>query len=160
MIAPVWSRLRLLVHARLLPVGWQVMPLQKTWEERQWAIVGTLFDRVIPRVGQAECTLLADSGLVGMPLVQLCQTRHWHYLLRLSSQLTGLPQGGKQAGRWHAMNELVRGAVGVPWKVLAFLFAGSSLGTSWGCAGMPSAGVRGCGAERKPALAHVSCAGR
>jgi hypothetical protein len=43
--------LGLLVHSRLLPVSWQVMPLQETWEERQWAIVGTLLDRVLPHLG-------------------------------------------------------------------------------------------------------------
>lgn len=99
--------LGLLVHSRLLPVGWQVMPLHETWEERQWAIVGTLLDRVLSPLGQAECTLIADSGLAGMPLVQLCQARQMHYLLRLSSQHTCLPQDGKPAGRWYAMSELV-----------------------------------------------------
>lgn len=99
--------LGLLVHSRLLPVGWQVMPLHETWEERQWAIVGTLLDRVISPLGQAECTLLADSGLAGMSLVQLCQARQWHYLLRISSQHTCLPLRGKPTGRMYAMNELV-----------------------------------------------------
>jgi hypothetical protein len=99
--------LGLLVHSRLLPVGWQVMPLQQTWEERQWAIVGTLLDRVIPHVGTADCTLVADSGLSGLPLVQLCQARHWHYLLRLSSQHTCRPLCGKRAGRWWALSDLV-----------------------------------------------------
>jgi hypothetical protein len=97
----------LLVHSRLLPVGWQVMPLHDTWEERQWAIVGTLLDRVIAALGQAECTLIADSGLAGLPLVQLCQRRQWHYLLRLSGQHTCRPTCGKSAGRWYAMSELI-----------------------------------------------------
>ena len=99
--------LGLLVHSRLLPVSWQVMPLQETWEERQWAIVGTLLDRVLPHLGQAECTLIADRGLAGLPLVQLCQARGWHYLLRLSSQHTCLPQGGKPTRSWRACAELV-----------------------------------------------------
>jgi hypothetical protein len=99
--------LGLLVHSRLLPVSWQVMPLQETWEERQWAIVGTLFDRVLPHLGQAECTLIADRGLAGLPLVQLCQARGWHYLLRLSSQHTCLPQDGKPTRSWRACAELV-----------------------------------------------------
>lgn len=99
--------LGLLVHSRLLPVGWQVMPLQETWEERQWTIVGALLDRVIPYLARAECTLIADSGLAGMPLVQLCQARQWHYLLRLSSQHTCQPISGKRAGRWWAMRDLV-----------------------------------------------------
>ena len=46
--------LGLLVHSRLLPVGWQVMPLHDTWEERQWAIVGTLLDRVLAASGQSR----------------------------------------------------------------------------------------------------------
>jgi hypothetical protein len=99
--------LGLLVQSRLLPVGWQVMPLHETWEERQWSIVGTLLDRVIPYLGTAECTLLADSGLAGLPLVQLCQARQWHYLMRLSAQHTCRPLAGKQAGRWWALRELV-----------------------------------------------------
>jgi hypothetical protein len=106
--------LGLLVHSRLLPVGWKVMPLQETWEERQWAIVGTLLDRVSAALGLAECTLLADSGLAGMPLVQLCQARQWHYLLRLCSQHTCRPACGKRAGCWVAMRELVSG-MGQSW---------------------------------------------
>jgi hypothetical protein len=99
--------LGLLVHSRLLPVGWRVMPLSQTWEERQWAIVGTLLDRVTPYVGQADCTLIADSGLAGMSLVRLCQARQWHYLLRLSAQHTCRSVCGKHTGRWYAMSELV-----------------------------------------------------
>lgn len=106
--------LGLLVHSRLLPVAWQVMPLQETWEERQWTIVGILLDRVIAALGQTECTLLADSGLAGLPLVQVCRTRGWHYLLRLSSQHTCRPLCGKRAGRWWAMSDLVN-CVGQSW---------------------------------------------
>lgn len=106
--------LGLLVQSRLLPVGWQVMPLHETWEERQWSIVGALLDRVIPYLGQAECTLLADSGLAGLPLVQLCQARQWHYLMRLSAQHTCRPLALKQAGRWWALSELVS-HVGQSW---------------------------------------------
>jgi hypothetical protein len=99
--------LGLLVHSRLLPVGWQVMPLQETWDQGQWAIVSALLDQVIPHLGQAECTLLADRGLAGFSLVQICLARHWHYLLRVSSQHTCLPHGGRQAGHWCAFAELV-----------------------------------------------------
>src|SRR5262249_47792253 len=54
--------LGLLVHSRLLPVGWQVLPRHETWEVRQWAIVAALVDRVIPVLGAADCPLIADSG--------------------------------------------------------------------------------------------------
>jgi hypothetical protein len=52
--------LGLLVHSRLLPVSWQVLPVHQKWEQRQWDVVGALLDRVIPHLGAAECTLLAD----------------------------------------------------------------------------------------------------
>jgi hypothetical protein len=94
-------------HARLLPVGWQVLPLHDTWEERQWASVGTRLDRVSAARGQAECTLSAESGLAGLPLVPWCQSRHWHDLLRLSSQHTCRPTCAKSAGRWYALSELI-----------------------------------------------------
>ncbi len=61
--------LGLLVHSRLLPVSWQVLPVHEKWEQRQWEVVGLLLDRIIPHLRAAECTLLADRGLVGHPLV-------------------------------------------------------------------------------------------
>jgi hypothetical protein len=106
--------LGLLVHSRLLPVGWQVMPLHDPWEERQWAIVGTLLERVRVHLGTADCTLIADRGLAGMALVQLCQRRHWHYLLRVSKEHPFQPQAGKHTGQWRAFADLVD-SIGPSW---------------------------------------------
>jgi hypothetical protein len=92
--------LGLLVHSRLLPVSWQVLPVHETWEQRQWEVVGALLDRIIPHLGAADCTLLADRGLVGHPLVQLCAQRGWHYVLRLSAAHTCPPQRGRWARGW------------------------------------------------------------
>jgi hypothetical protein len=92
--------LGLLVHSRVLPVSWQVLPVHQKWEQRQWDVVGALLDRVIPALGNADCTLLADRGLVGHPLVQLCQQRGWHYLLRLSAAHTCQPARGRWARGW------------------------------------------------------------
>jgi hypothetical protein len=78
----------LLVHSRLLPVAWCVMPGQEPWDRGQWQIVAHLLDQIIAQVGQADCTLIADRGLVGAPLVKLCQERHWHYLLRVCKEQT------------------------------------------------------------------------
>src|SRR5207245_2809644 len=75
--------LGLLVHSRVLPVAWCVMPAQEKWEQGQWEIVGRLLDSIIPHLGEADCTLLADRGLASFALVQLCQNRKWHYLLRV-----------------------------------------------------------------------------
>jgi hypothetical protein len=79
-----------LVHSRVLPVAWAVMPGQEKWEERQWDIVARLLDQVIPYLGQAQpdCTLIADRGLSAFPLVKICRDRQWHDLLRLCKEHT------------------------------------------------------------------------
>jgi Transposase DDE domain len=99
--------LGLLVHSRLLPVSWQVLPVHQKWEQRQWEVVGALLDRVIPHVGAADCTLLADRGLVGHPLVQLCQQRGWHYVLRVSAAHTCQPTRGRWTRGWIPCAHLV-----------------------------------------------------
>jgi Transposase DDE domain len=99
--------LGLLVHSRLLPVSWQVLPVHEPWEQRQWDVVGALLDRVIPYLGSADCTLLADRGLVGHPLVQVCQLRGWHYVLRLSAAHTCQPERGRWARGWIPCRRLV-----------------------------------------------------
>jgi hypothetical protein len=78
----------LLVHSRVLPVAWAVMPAQTKWDEGQWDIVGRLLDQVRIHLPGSSCTLLADRGLTGMPLVQLCTARGWHYLLRVCAEHT------------------------------------------------------------------------
>jgi hypothetical protein len=40
--------LGLLVHSRVLPVAWCVMPGQTEWEQSQWDLVVGLLDRVRP----------------------------------------------------------------------------------------------------------------
>ena len=117
--------LGLLVHSRLLPVSWQVMPIHEHWEQGQWTVVGTLLDRVIPHLGAVECTLLADRGLVGLPLVQLvlklCQARGWHFVLRLlraSIPASRTRVGGPDAGSRVAASSLSVGSSGSvqPWS--------------------------------------------
>lgn len=80
--------LGLLVHSRVLPVAWAVMPGQTKWDEGQWQIVGRLLDQVCVHLPATCCTLIADRGLTGMSLVKLCQEHGWHYLLRLCQKHT------------------------------------------------------------------------
>lgn len=49
-----------------------------------------------------------------MALVQLCQKRHWHYLLRVSKEHTFHPEGGQEARQWRAFADLV-GRSGQSW---------------------------------------------
>ena len=85
----------LLVHSRLLPVAWRVMAGQKKWDTGQWELVAQLLDQIILHLGPADCTLIADRGLVGTPLVKLCHDRKWHYVLRVCKEHTCRRQMGR-----------------------------------------------------------------
>ncbi len=100
--------LGLLVHSRVLPVAWAVMPAKTTWDEGQWDIVGRLLDQVRVHLPETCCTLIADRGLAGMPLVKLCTTRGWHYLLRVCAEHTCRRSfHGKLERSWKRLGQIV-----------------------------------------------------
>ena len=78
----------LLVHSRVLPVVWRIMPAQEHWDQAQWDLVGELLDEVSQHLEPTDCTLIADRGLAGSPLVKLCRDRKFHYLLRVCKEHT------------------------------------------------------------------------
>ena len=75
------------------------MPQQEKWAERQWDMVARLLDSVRVFLPETECTLLADRGLAGAPLVRLCRQRQWHYVLRICQEHTCRRQLGKH-NKW------------------------------------------------------------
>ena len=100
--------LGLLVHSRVLPVAWAVMPAQTKWEEGQWQIVGRLLDRVGVHLPDPSCTLMADRGLTGMELVKLCTSRGWYYLLRVCGEHTCRRYfNGKLEKSWKRFEQIV-----------------------------------------------------
>lgn len=100
--------LGLLVHSRVLPVAWAVMPAQTKWDEGQWQIVGRLLDQVAVHLPDTSCTLIADRGLTGMALVKLCQQHGWHYLLRLCKEHTCRRYfNGKLEKSWKRLGQIV-----------------------------------------------------
>lgn len=54
--------LGLLIHSRVLPLAWQVMPAQQKWPESQWEIVRRLLEQVAPHLERTDCTLVADQA--------------------------------------------------------------------------------------------------
>lgn len=78
----------LLVHSRVLPLAWRIMPAKEKWEQGQWELVGDLMDEVSLHLEPSDCTLIADRGLTGSPLVSLCRDRLWHYVLRVCKEHT------------------------------------------------------------------------
>lgn len=100
--------LGLLVHSRVLPVAWAVMPATTKWEQSQWQVVARLLDQITPHLPDTSCTLIADRGLAGMPLVKLCQERKWHYLLRVCGEHTCRRYlNGKLEKTWKRFEHLV-----------------------------------------------------
>jgi hypothetical protein len=73
--------LGLLVHWRVLPVAWRIMPAQEHWDQGQWQLVGELLDEVSRYLEPTDSTIIADRGLTGSPLVKLCRDRKFHYRL-------------------------------------------------------------------------------
>ena len=78
----------LLLHSRVLPLAWRIMPAQEKWDQGQWDLVGELLDEVSLHLEPTDCPLIADRGLAGSPLVKLCRDRTFHYLLRVCKQHT------------------------------------------------------------------------
>jgi hypothetical protein len=102
--------LGLLTHSRVLPVAWAVMPGTTKWEEKQWEIVDRLMSQVKEHVEkEADCTLIADRGLTGFALVQLCAKHHWHYLLRVCADHTcRRKMNGKWSKRWMKFSTFIQ----------------------------------------------------
>jgi hypothetical protein len=92
--------LGVLVHSRVFPLAWAVMPGQEKWEEAQWSSVARLLDQIIPHLAEADCTLIADRGLAGFPLVKICRDRGWHSLLRVSKEHTCQRKMGQGWRSW------------------------------------------------------------
>src|SRR5579875_2727211 len=100
--------LGLLVHSRVLPVAWAVMPAQTTWDEGQWQIVGRLFDQVRVHLPETCCTVMAERGLAGMPLVKLCTAHRWHDLLRVCAEHSCRRFfNGKLEHSWQRLGQIV-----------------------------------------------------
>jgi hypothetical protein len=99
--------LGLLVHSRVLPVAWRVMPNQEKWDPGQWELVGELLDEVKPHLEPTDCTLIADRGLAGAPLVKLCRDRKWHYLLRVCKEHTCRRWLGESWKAWTPVGHII-----------------------------------------------------
>ncbi len=120
--------LGLLVHSRVLPLMWRVMPLHEEWDQGQWDLLGQMFDEVQCYLVGCEPTLLADRGLSGSPLVKLCQDRQWHYLLRIAKEHTCRRWMGKSWTGWMACRHVVHKA-GQQWFGRVLLWQEDTLDT-------------------------------
>lgn len=78
----------ILQHSRVLPLAWKVMPGQEKWDQGLWDCIEVLFDRLVPYIGETECTIMGDRAFGCFPMVKLCQKYGWGYLFRICGQHT------------------------------------------------------------------------
>ncbi len=104
----------LLIHSRVLPLSWRVMPQQEHWEQGRWELIGQMLDEISEHLAPTDCTLIADRGLSGAPLVQLCRERGWHYLLRIRAEHTARRWIRGSWRNWQACGALIS-APGQQW---------------------------------------------
>ena len=77
--------LGLVDHHRVLPLAWRVVPQQAPWPERQITYLQAMVAEVVAALpAGSTVTLLADRGLTGPDLIDLCRAVGWHFVLRLS----------------------------------------------------------------------------
>ncbi len=80
--------LGLLQHSRVLPLVWKVMPGQTKWDQGVWECIDILFQRLVPHLGETDCTIIGDSAFGCFPMVSLCEKYRWHYLFRICAEHT------------------------------------------------------------------------
>jgi hypothetical protein len=75
----------IVVHRRVLPLSWRLVPQQTAWPER----LATLLPAVLAPIAAAlppgcTVTLLGDRGVAGPTLIDAAQAHGWHVLMRLN----------------------------------------------------------------------------
>src|SRR5919202_2836993 len=101
--------LGLVVHKRVLPLAWQVLPQQEPWPQPQWRDVAELCRQVQGWLPPGcTVTLVADSGLTSPELIRLCERVGWHDVLRLSADAKQGPRcrtaDGDERPVWHLVS--------------------------------------------------------
>lgn len=105
-------------HRRVLPLAWRVLPQQAAWPDRQIVYLRAMATEVAEALPPGCVpTLVADRGITGPEVIDLCTALGWHYVLRVSVGPTqpnrvrhaGAPEGrlwelvaaaGGPGGRW------------------------------------------------------------
>jgi len=77
--------LGVVVHRRVLPVTWRIVPQQEPWPTPLAPYLEAMTAAVAAALPpDCSVTLVADRGVTGPALIDLCRRLGWHYVLRLS----------------------------------------------------------------------------
>ncbi|CAN5639502.1 IS4 family transposase [soil metagenome] len=90
-----------IVHQdRVLPLAAIVRPQQEPWDESTVAAIRPACTRIAAAMpAGATVTLLADQGLTGPDLIDLCTKLGWHFTLRVNANETSTMRVRTQDGR-------------------------------------------------------------
>jgi hypothetical protein len=91
-------------HKRVLPLSWRVVPQQDPWPDRQI----TYRRAMVAEIGAAlppacTVTLVADRGVTGPDVIDLCDEVGWHFVLRQSAgaaQTNKVVVDGQERSLW------------------------------------------------------------
>jgi hypothetical protein len=129
----------IVVHRRVLPLTWRLVPQQTDWPDTLGPLRGPLLDQITAALPPScHVTLLADRGLNGPTVLDAAQARGWDVVMRLNvgaSQEHRLrlaaPDAPADDPAWGAECRLwdVVGAVRSGWTAAAWIFKGAG----WRC---------------------------
>ena len=75
----------IVVHRRLLPLSWHIVPQQQPWPAKMAALLDPLLDRIAAALPPGcTVTLTGDRGVAGPTLIDAAQKRGWNVVLRLN----------------------------------------------------------------------------
>jgi hypothetical protein len=125
-------------HRRVLPLAWCLVPQQAPWPDTMGPLVAPLLDQIAAAVPVGcHVTLLADRGVSGPTLIDLCQACGWAVVLRLNVDETQahrlrLAEAAASDG-WASDQRLwdVAGAVRSGWHAAAQIFKGAGWRTGY-----------------------------
>lgn len=102
--------LGLVVHHRVLPVAWRVVPQQdQPWPKRQATYVRILLHEVAAALPPGcTATLLVDRGVTSAGIIDACNAVGWHYVLRLNAREhhgAHIRQDGQEVPLWDLVRQ-------------------------------------------------------
>jgi hypothetical protein len=123
-------------HQRVLPLVWRLVPQQTDWPDTLGPLLAPLLDQIAAALPAAcQVTLLADRGVSGPTVLDLCQARGWDVVVRLNVgatqahrlRLPGPAADTAPAPGWGAEHRLwdVAGTVASGWTAPAQICKGA-----------------------------------
>jgi hypothetical protein len=102
--------LGLVIHQRVLPVAWHVVPGKDAWQHSNTRYLARLCRRVSAVLPpETTVTLVVDRGLASADIIDLCHDLGWHYVMRLSVDASQGVHVRRADGTVHPAWDLVAG---------------------------------------------------